>query len=228
MAHMGAGSSSAGRHDEGSSLRRQLRRDTAELHEHLEAHLDLLGPTLSILRYQRVLEIFYGFYAPVEARLSRLAAESPPFGFSLRARSELLASDLEALGLSRRDLAELPRSTTFPPLCRLEDLAGCLYVLEGASLGGKVIAPALERRLGITKESGASFFVGDAGATATRWSRVLTWLDGVGREGARSDDIVAAARATFEAFTCWVEERLAPGSATNPRPRKRHGRSLQL
>ena len=99
----------------------------------------------------------------------RLAAAGPPLGFPLRARSELIESDLLALGLSRRELAELPRCADLPRLSCPEDLAGCLYVLEGACLGGQVIAPVLHRRLGVAKGSGASFFVGDAEATSARW-----------------------------------------------------------
>ena len=107
-------------------------------------------------------------------------------------------------------------------------MAGCLYVLEGASLGSRIIAPALHRRLGIAKDSGASFFAGDAEATSTRWTRVITWLDGLGRDSDRRGEIVAAARATFEAFALWVEFRLAPPQPTSSLPRKPHGRSVRL
>ena len=180
-----------------SPLRQQLKRETAGLHQRLEAQLGLLEPELSIHRYRRVLRTFYGFYAPVEASLVRLAAAGPPLGFPLRARSELIESDLLALGLSRRELAELPRCTDLPRLSCPEDLAGCLYVLEGACLGGQVIAPALHRQLGVAKGSGASFFVGDAEATSARWMLVLAWLEGLVRAGARSEEIVASACATF-------------------------------
>ena len=170
-----------------SPLRQQLKRETAELHQRLEAELGLLDPELSLDRYRRVLELFFGFYAPVEAGLARVAAAGPPLGFPLRARSELIESDLLALGLSRRELAELPRCTDLPRLSCPEDLAGCLYVLEGACLGGQVIAPALHQRLGVAKGSGASFFVGDAEGTSARWILLLAWLEGLARAGARSE-----------------------------------------
>ena len=165
-------------------LRRRLRRETAGLHQHLEAQLAVLDPQLSIHRYRNVLRAFYGFYPPVEAGLAQLAAAGPPLGFPLRARAALLESDLLALGASRPELAELPRCADLPRLLCREDLAGCLYVLEGACLGGQVIAPMLQRRLGLAKGSGASFFVGDAEATAARWTCVLTWLEGMSSAGA--------------------------------------------
>ncbi len=131
--------------------------------------LGLLESELSIDRYRRVLEIFFGFYAPIEAGLARLASAGPPLGFPLRARTALIESDLLSLGLSRREIADLPRCADLPRLSCPEDLAGCLYVLEGACLGGQVIAPALPERLGVAKGSGASFFIGDAEGTPARW-----------------------------------------------------------
>ena len=200
-------SNTAGVREGASLLRQQLKRETAGLHQRLEAQLGLMEPELSIHRYQRVLRTFYGFYAPVEASLVRLAAAGPPLGFPLRARCALIETDLHALGLARRELAGLPRCTDLPRLSCPEDLAGCLYVLEGACLGGQVIAQALHQQLGVAKGSGGSFFVGDAEATSARWILFLTWLDGLARAGARSDEIVASACATFLTLGRWVEQQ---------------------
>ena len=200
-------SNTAGVRGGASTLHQQLKRETAGAHQLLEAQLGLMEPGLSIHRYQQVLRTFYGFYAPVEASMVRLAAAGPPLGFPLRARCELIESDLHALGLVRRELAGLPRCTDLPRLSCREDLAGCLYVLEGACLGGQVIAQALHQQLGVDKGSGASFFVGDAEATAARWILVLTWLDGLARAGARSEEIVASACATFLTFARWIDQQ---------------------
>jgi heme oxygenase len=195
----------AGSSDEAFSLRRQLKRETATLHQRLEARLGLLEPPLSIHRYRQVLEKFYGFYAPVEIRLARLAAAGPQIGFPLRARAGLIESDLVALGLSERELTELPWCAELPRLSCPEHLAGCLYVLEGACLGGQVVARALQRQLGVAKGSGASFFVGDADGTAARWLLVVTWLEGLVRVGDRTEQIVASARETFLTLARWLE-----------------------
>ncbi len=220
------GSNTAARGDGASQLHQQLRRETAGLHKRLEAQLGLFESELSIHRYVQVLQIFYGFYAPVESSLVRLMAAGPRLGFPLRARAELIESDLVALGLSRHELAELPRCTNLPRLSCAEDLAGCLYVLEGASLGGQVIAPRLGQLLGVAKGSGASFFVGDAEATSARWILVLAWLEELVRAGARSEEIVASACATFLAFAHWVEQQGA--SHRSLRGVKRGDRSNRL
>ena len=190
-----------------SPLRQRLKRETATLHQRLETQLGLLEPQLSIHRYRQVLETFYGFYAPVEAGLARLAATGSQLSFPLRSRSLLIEADLAALGLSASDLAQLPRCLEMPQLECFENLAGCLYVLEGACLGGQIIAPMLHRQLGLASESGASFFVGDGDGTSARWRIVLTWLEGLVSAGARSDQIVGSACECFLTLSRWVERQ---------------------
>jgi heme oxygenase len=187
-----------------TSLRLRLKRETAAVHRHLEARLGLLDPGLDMHRYRGVLERFYGFYVPVEIDVTRLAAAERPLGFPLRARAELIKRDLLARGLSPAQLAALPLCDDRPELSCFEDLAGCLYVLEGAGLGGQVLAPLLSRRLGLTKASGAAFFAGDEGETLARWTVVVAWLDGLPRAGASPERVIRTAKATFEAFARWA------------------------
>ena len=187
-----------------TSLRRRLKRETTAVHQHLEAQLGLLDPSLDVHRYRRVLETFYGFYVPVEIDVTRLAAAEPPLGFPLRTRAELIERDLLALGRSPAELAALPLCSDRPELSCFEDLAGCLYVLEGACLGGQVLIPLLHRRLGLAKDSGAAFFAGDEERTLPRWTVIVAWLDGLPRTGASTAKIISAAKATFNAFARWA------------------------
>jgi heme oxygenase len=195
-----------------------LKKETAASHRCLEAQLGLLDSGLDVRRYRRVLETFYGFYVPVETDVARLAATQPSLGFPLRARSELIGRDLVALGLSPAELMTLALCVDRPALTSFEDLAGCLYVLEGASLGGQVVAPLLSRRLGLTKDRGASFFAGDEERTRQRWAVIVAWLNGLPDSGASPARIIDAAKATFGAFARW---------AALPRE-DRHGRPERL
>ena len=189
----------------------RLRKETRAEHQRLERQLDLLDPELSLSRYRLVLESFYGFYAPIESELPRLLATSRPLGFPLRARADLLERDLLSLGLSRSEIAGLPRCADLPRLFRIEHLAGCLYVLEGASLGGQIVAKALRGRLALTAEDGLAFFVGDGSGTGARWRLVLDWLEDLVRHGAVADEIIASARETFCSLGCWMELTGASG-----------------
>ena len=122
----------------------------------------------------------------------------------MRARAGLIERDLLALGRSPGNLAALPLCTVRPELSSVEDLAGCLYVLEGACLGGQVVSALLYRRLDLAKESGAAFFAGDGEGTLPRWTAVVEWLDGLPRRGASTAKIITAATATFDAFARWA------------------------
>lgn len=196
-----------------NTLRQTLKAATAHLHRRLELQLRLLEPDLDLRRYRRILELFYGFYAPIDDVLIPLA---PMFPFPLRARAVLLESDLSILGLTPDEIAALPCCTALPELSCCEEVAGCMYVLEGASLGGQAVTAVLRRRLGVSKDSGASFFAGDEDRTAARWVAVLEWLEGLQRTGAAPQPIVAAASAMFDALARWVDGQEPSWSREGP------------
>jgi heme oxygenase len=195
--------------DARSPVHAQLRVATAALHVRLETRLDLLGSALSMSRYRRVLEVFLGFYSPVEAQLRLLAPAAPPLGVPLKARALLLQRDLVALGTTPAEIGALPECGDLPRLDEPEHMAGCLYVLEGATLGGRIIAQALNQQLALRNDSGAAFFAGDGRGIGLRWKRVLRWLeefaDPAADDGVRSREIVASACETFSALSRWLQ-----------------------
>jgi heme oxygenase len=189
-----------------SPIRQRLKRETACLHRRLETDLGLLEADLSLDRYRRILELFFGFYSSIEAGMGHLVSAGLALGFRLQARAGLIESDLRSIGLSHCQVAGLRRCVDLPRLSTREELAGCLYVIEGASLGGQFIAPVLRDRLGVDQTCGASFFIGDGERTRERWSLFLIWLEDLVRGGAATGEIITSARATFLAFALWMEQ----------------------
>jgi heme oxygenase (biliverdin-IX-beta and delta-forming) len=187
-----------------SVLHSRLRAATATRHLKLEHHLNVLASALSLARYTRIVAVFYGFYEPLERALKRLEPLVPALGFPLRARTELLNSDLLALGIGLQAIAELPRCTHLPHLGEAEHFVGCLYVLEGAGLGGQVIVRSLHRELMLNGRDGTAYFSGEGGSTAARWKTVLEWLDRVGRSELRLDMVVESACETFSSLADWA------------------------
>jgi heme oxygenase (biliverdin-IX-beta and delta-forming) len=183
----------------------RLRRETACDHRRIEASLDILKPTFSLAEYRCLLLAFYGFYHPLERRLREVAASAPDVeSMILPSRSALLARDLSALGVAQKDIADVRCCNRLPSVSSVAHIAGCVYVLEGAALGGQIIARALARSLGVSRNHGASFFVGAAAATGAGWKRTLRWLDDVVHAGADPEAVVSSARATFRAFHEWL------------------------
>lgn len=187
--------------------RARLREATSELHRQLEEQLNLLDPALTQDGYRMLLERFYGYYEPFEKRLAAAVAQMPPLSFAIVNRAELLARDLAALGISSTTLVKLPLCTELPRITTLAEVAGCLYVIEGASLGGQVITRTLKRQLGIHERNGGSFFTGEGSLTASRWKRVLEWIAQVDRMTSYGDSLVLAACETFRTFARWCSRQ---------------------
>ncbi|HVK06901.1 MAG TPA: biliverdin-producing heme oxygenase [Armatimonadaceae bacterium] len=178
-----------------------LREHTRPQHERLEARLDILERTRALGPYRTLLERMYGFYAPVEAALAPLLREGA--GWTYREKAPLLARDLAALGVG--DVAALPLCEATPTLETPAQALGCLYVLEGATLGGQIISRHLRDAHGLDADRGAAFFHGYGPETGRMWKATGALL----RERAERGDcdqafVLAAARETFERYEAWV------------------------
>ena len=169
-----------------------LRHGTRTEHERLEAGLDLLSPTLTRSRYIEVLERFLGVVAPLEARLD--GAPLPVDDWPARRKAHLLADDLGHDDVEACD--DLPEVGT------PDRALGCLYVLEGSTLGGREVAAVVEHRLGAGMPT--RYFRSYGHDVPVRWSSfrgaVAARADAGGDVGAMVD----AARHTFEVFERWL------------------------
>ena len=177
----------------------QLRAGTRAAHDNVEATLGLLDPTLSMVHYGVILAQFRSVYAPLEAQLA--AFDWTDHGFDLESRRKLPAidADLCALGWSKPGL--IPSVSFAPDLERNRARAvGCLYVLEGATLGGQIISRHLRATLGVTPGTGGTFFHGYCERTGLMWTSFRDALARLAGRGLNADLAVATARQTFEAL----------------------------
>jgi heme oxygenase len=181
----------------------RLRAATAGHHARLERRLDLVGDDLDLHRYRRVLETFFAFYSALEPAIDRVFPPSAaPGAFRPIARAPLLRADLQALDAP---VAEGVRPEV-PAVTRPEHAVGCLYVVEGASLGGQIISRHVQRRLGIGAARGGAFFTGLGDATRARWLAFVAWLEDFGARSTAPDEIAVAACATFAALERRLED----------------------
>jgi heme oxygenase len=187
-----------------SSYRRQLRAATQDLHDSLEQKLDLLRPNLDLRNYRQLLERTYGYYDPLENQLTK-AAENQPWTNEVisRCKSSALQADLRWLGVKQQTIAALPRATRLPPIENFADVLGVMYVLEGASLGGKVLAKHFQNRWGLSKNGGASFLNFYGPELTENWDHYINWLEASLPE-ADLPRAIGTARATFETMGSWL------------------------
>jgi heme oxygenase len=173
--------------------------------------------------YCRVVTGFFGFYAPLEIQLMASPHwQQLQFEYADRQKTPRLIQDLVALGTSPRALATTPVCEALPALDAPEQLLGCLYVIEGATLGGRSISHHLQSRIGLTPKSGGSFFDGYGAQTGSRWKGFCTMLtnySGHTSEEARHEVIVGAANSTFQALTQWLFPNCSQRASTHePKP----------
>lgn len=192
--------------DAPSAILARLKRETQAEHAAIEQRVDLPRRMSSADAYGRLLARFWGFYAPIEDRLAA-RPEWDRCGIDLRPRlkAPVLARDLRALGWPAGVLAALPRCRDLPPLDSFARALGCLYVLEGATLGGQLIAREARRSLGLSAERGCAFFLSYGESVGPMW-RAFRGL--LAQAAAEADDaaIVCGARATFAAFDRWLAQ----------------------
>ena len=186
----------------------KLRGATRLAHARVEASLPLMAPSLTTATYVRVLEAFHGFYAPLEPRLSRAAAEhGVAIALGDRGKVALLVADLTALGKSVAEVDALPRCADLPRVTSASQAIGVLYVLEGATLGGRVILRHLGAALGLDAAGGAAFFSGYGDGTGAMWTRFSRHVDAA--SAIDTDVAIGAAIETFETLTVWLDAALA-------------------
>ncbi|MFN0072936.1 MAG: biliverdin-producing heme oxygenase [Chloroflexota bacterium] len=183
----------------------RLRQETALQHTALDQGLNLSQRLRGMAPYRALLERFYGIYEPLETQILSRAEPLPP-GLELEKRRKipLLQHDLSMLGKQHPLPMSLPCCTALPALDSPAALLGCLYVLEGSTLGGQHIARELRKVLGLTAEDGGAFFSSYGAEVGTMWRAFGAIVDACPLSEDQEQQMISAARDTFTAFHQWL------------------------
>jgi heme oxygenase len=141
-------------------------------------------------------------------------AEAPPalareLDLAERGRAALIAEDLLGLGASPSRIAALPVCDDVAAMQSAGDYLGALYVAEGSTLGGQLIARALAH-MGENRR----FFLGHGGEHSRLWRSFVARLDRLDAEPAQAADAERSALAAFAAFERWMSHWRGAYSAT--------------
>lgn len=129
----------------------RLRQHTAALHaatEDLSLMTALVAPTAQVRHYQRYLAALYQVYVPLEPMLYAATTPTMQQRLGVRPRLPALTDDLLQLGAPPRMAAARSSPAARALIDSPAAALGGFYVLEGASLGGRVIARRLRQALG--------------------------------------------------------------------------------
>ena len=177
-------------------LRRFALRDrTAATHAALDRRV---GELDTIERYARYLRGMYGFREPIETALAEITLPDWFAGWRPIAVAATILADLADLG----DAAGATPPAALPQMRDPSSLLGVLYVLEGASLGARLLY-GRARELGMSDRYGARHLALQA-QSAESWRRFLALLGSAPTFDL--DGAVDAALATFAVAHRAVEE----------------------
>jgi heme oxygenase (biliverdin-IX-beta and delta-forming) len=183
---------------------KKLRENTAESHQQLEENplsKALLAPEVTLTDYQLYLSRMYGVTVACEKNIFPFL-ENFVDDLEKRRKTSLLVNDLRATGLTDRQIADIQ----VPDLNAnsLAEALGVTYVVEGSSLGGRVIYKHIHQKLGLTENAGASYFGGYGGETGSMWKSFMTGLSGYAATSGESDVIIEGAKKTFSIIDSWL------------------------
>lgn len=189
----------------------RLRAETRALHTEVEDGLDLMSPRLDPARYRDVLARLHGVHAAAEPALDAWHARDALLDWPRRRKLAALEADLADLGLDLTAIAALPLAP-LPPAGTTAEALGTLYVLEGSTLGGRVIERHLRTLPGfpVAATRFLTCYGAQTGARWQTWRRTASaW---VGDDETRSAAVIAAAVQTFVCVRDWCAP-LADGVA---------------
>jgi heme oxygenase len=180
-----------------------LRAATWPSHQKLEQRLDIKTRFSSLSAYRIHLERMWGFCAMLESLVEPLVRDALR-DFESRRKLPLLTRDLIATGSDPESVEKLPRMMPVPACRDTAGGFGCLYVLEGATLGGRTLLPRVERTLGLAPTRGAEFLASYGERVALMWRAFGSALDAWCVDPARSARARTAAVATFDCLADWL------------------------
>lgn len=183
-----------------TSVLSRLRLETRDEHEAVERVLNLMDTALTETAYRQRLAQLYGFYGPLEAALQTRCVPHLATLLPRLNKTNLLLQDLQQLGIST-DI--LPLCRQLPPIQTQAEVLGCLYVMEGATLGGRLITQHVQATFGIMPATGGSFFEGYGPDTGKMWQAMRQLLLSCAVDTPTENAIVANAIATFASLRAW-------------------------
>lgn len=148
--------------------------------------------------YAATLRALHGFHLAWEPVLWSTPGVTEA-GLGDRRKLPLLERDLRAL-----NLRPLPLRAPRPAPAGAAEALGALYVLEGATLGGRVIHRRIAGPLGITPARGGAYYHGYGDDTGPAWKAFGQALEAWGERTGQGARVVEGGVACFAALRAWL------------------------
>jgi heme oxygenase (biliverdin-IX-beta and delta-forming) len=177
----------------------RLRRETEDDHRAVEEMFPLMHEDLNVTQYTDCLLQMYGMVSAWEECSHEAAPGWMQPELVARRRKSMLELDLAWFGVKNTDEL-LP---VMPEMKDLNSLLGAMYVMEGSTLGGQLIARQLRRTLHLSEGKGDAYFVGHGDQTGPMWKEFCEVLK-MRVTDDETELVVLSAKAMFATYGSWM------------------------
>lgn len=187
---------------------KELRQQTGAQHEALEENQysrAIGNGTISTAGLRFFMKKFYDFFSPLEEAIYQEGIV-PVDDVLARRKMHLMYQDLLYLRADEKELKLKPIIPGIPEYSSVASKMGIMYVMEGSTLGGKVIGRMLNKSLGLDNERGIAFYNSYGDNLGPMWKSFVFSLTDYAVKSKNEAEIIQAATATFASFKNWLEK----------------------
>jgi heme oxygenase len=154
--------------------------------------------------YIKLLQLFYSYFGGLEDKINLYISPGTFESDFQRRKAARLSEDIKMLG---GGINEKTQNEDLPQIENQLQAFGALYVLEGSTLGGRVIVKMLQSQMNTLNNIGFTFFKGYNDETEERWASFKELLNKQPQNTTETEQVVSAANETFEKFTLCFEKK---------------------
>jgi heme oxygenase len=161
-----------------TDIMQQLRDNTRPAHDQIEATTPitaLIDGKGDVDDFINVLKASLSYYRPFEQRVMECPDASVAAFMKPRLKTDLITRDLSRLGVSDADIAAVA-DYPVPDMATPEAVLGSLYVLEGSTIGGKVITKKLQQHFGWEMLNDEHFLNPYGNGVMARWKEFSAFV----------------------------------------------------
>ncbi|HEX8460327.1 MAG TPA: biliverdin-producing heme oxygenase [Segetibacter sp.] len=181
----------------------RLKEETKSAHLEVEA---LIMPRVKGLNspaaYADLLNIFYGYFSPVEKKIESYIEPDIIADAAERRKAAAILQDITFLGEQKQE----NECIKLPAIYNTATALGAMYVLEGSTLGGVHLSKIISGKMNFTANEGVEFFNGYGSGTLGKWNSFKDRLNNYAVNAELEDEVIKSANETFIKFKSWIQE----------------------
>jgi heme oxygenase (biliverdin-IX-beta and delta-forming) len=182
----------------------RLKQETENDHRAVEATFPFMNEGLNVAQYIGCLLQIYGMVSAWEEQSLEVAPAWIRTQLMVRKRKNMLEHDLTWFGVESRDDVR----PVLPEIKDQPSLLGAMYVMEGSTLGGQLIARQLQKTLHLSGGKGDAYFRGHGDQTGPMWREFCEVLKKRVTDE-ETELVVLSAKAMFATYGSWMLEKSA-------------------